>query len=108
MYCTKCGNEINDNAVICPNCGCSTEIKNEVTAISENPTTTTNVLENEEKSTLATCALAFAFLMPIVGLICGIVGIVKYQSKELKKRCIIAIPVSIVVWIFTMIIFLMG
>ena len=24
-YCTKCGHEINDDAVICVNCGCSTQ-----------------------------------------------------------------------------------
>ena len=22
-YCTKCGHEINDDAVVCPNCGCA-------------------------------------------------------------------------------------
>lgn len=30
MYCRKCGKEINDEAVICPKCGCETEIKNEM------------------------------------------------------------------------------
>ena len=25
MYCKKCGKEIDDNAVICPSCGCATE-----------------------------------------------------------------------------------
>jgi len=24
MYCTECGNEINDNAVVCLSCGCQT------------------------------------------------------------------------------------
>lgn len=27
MYCTKCGAEINDEAVICPKCGCETGYK---------------------------------------------------------------------------------
>lgn len=26
-YCSKCGNELHDEAVICPKCGCSTETK---------------------------------------------------------------------------------
>lgn len=52
-----------------------------------------------ENKTLATCALVFAFLMPIVGLILGIVGTVKYKTPKYKNQCIAAIPVSIVVWI---------
>ncbi len=27
MYCKTCGKEINDGAVVCPNCGCSTNNK---------------------------------------------------------------------------------
>ncbi len=27
MFCKTCGKEINDNAVICPNCGCATDNK---------------------------------------------------------------------------------
>ena len=29
MYCRKCGEEILDEAVICPKCGCETGVKNE-------------------------------------------------------------------------------
>lgn len=25
MYCKECGKEINDKAIVCPNCGCSTK-----------------------------------------------------------------------------------
>lgn len=106
MFCSKCGNEINDMAVVCPNCGCPTG--NATNTVSQ-PVKSTNApkLENEEKPTLATCALVFSILMPIVGLICGIVGAVKYQTEELKKKCVIAIPISIVVWVIGMIIFSM-
>ena len=31
MFCKKCGEEINDEAVICPKCGCETGIKTEKT-----------------------------------------------------------------------------
>lgn len=24
MFCSKCGKEINDEAIVCPNCGCAT------------------------------------------------------------------------------------
>ena len=32
-YCAKCGNELLDEAVVCPKCGCAVEeVKNSVTA----------------------------------------------------------------------------
>lgn len=31
-YCSKCGNEIVDEAVVCPNCGCSVETNSAVIA----------------------------------------------------------------------------
>lgn len=104
MYCQKCGKEINDMAVICPNCGCSTQ--NEISE--QHPmqgVTNTDTVVNGEKSTLATGALVFSFLMPIVGLILGIVGAVKYKTTKYKKQSIIAIPLSIVVWFVVMIIY---
>lgn len=103
MYCQKCGNEINDMAVICPNCGCSTE--NEIPKPQpEQSVTNADSVVNGEKSTLATAALVFSFLMPIVGLILGIVGAVKYKTEKYKKQSIVAIPLSIVVWFVVMII----
>lgn len=35
MFCRACGNEINDNAILCPKCGCATERKNEKKLIKE-------------------------------------------------------------------------
>ena len=51
-----------------------------------------------EKPGMATAAIVFAFLFPLVGLILGIVGKKKYQTPELKKRCNTAIIISVVVW----------
>ena len=33
MYCSKCGNEIMDEAVICPKCGCATGYKAHLTNV---------------------------------------------------------------------------
>ncbi|MBR6940534.1 MAG: zinc ribbon domain-containing protein [Clostridia bacterium] len=91
-YCEKCGKEIDDNAVICPGCGASATVNASpiTTAESENPKT-------------ARMAIGFAFLIPIVGIIMGIIGLKKYTDPKLKKQCIIAIPLAIVmmiVWSF--------
>lgn len=89
-YCSKCGKELMDEAVICVNCGCA--VVNEQTA---NQT----AVQNRESSGTANCALVFSFLCPIVGLIIGIVGLCKYKEQKLRKRCTTAIVVSILIWI---------
>ena len=78
-----------DEAVICPGCGCAVTGGN--VAQSNN--------NGEETSGLATAAIVFAILMPIIGLILGIVGACKYKSEELKKKSVAAIAISICVWI---------
>lgn len=98
MFCQKCGNEIEDSAVVCPKCGCPTENNNfSASPVSSN----VPIIENGEKRTLADCAIVFSILIPIVGLILGIIGIAKYKTAKLKNKCIAAIPTSIVVWIIS-------
>ena len=78
-FCSKCGKELMDEAVICPNCGCPVE-KN--VAPQENP---------EDKVSVGLCILSA--LIPIYGVIywpvkhkvtpkkalaCGIVGIISW------------------------------
>ena len=81
-----------DEAVICPGCGC---------AVGNNQSgNLTQVHTTGETSGLATGALVCSFLIPIVGLILGIVGACKYKTPEFKNKSIAAILVSILVWIF--------
>ena len=103
MYCPKCGKEIFDEAIVCPYCGCAIKENNPASLNSVN-STNAPVIENGETPGLATAALIFAFVMPIVGLILGIVGLTKYSSQSLRNKCIAAIPISIVVWIISAII----
>ena len=90
MFCSKCGNEIDDEAMICPKCGCATANMGNMKKSSS---------QSDESSGLATCAIVFAILMPIVGLILGIVGVCKYEDENLKKKSISAIILSIVIWV---------
>lgn len=100
MFCQKCGNEIHNEAVVCPHCGCPVqENAPQPAGVSDAP-----VVENGETSGMATGALVCAFLIPIVGIILGIVGVIKYETPTYKNRCIIAIVISIVVWIISSII----
>ncbi len=46
-YCTKCGNELVDEAVVCPKCGCAAETK---------------AIKKDEPSTLSTIAKIFMII----------------------------------------------
>ena len=92
MFCSKCGNEIDNDALICPKCGCATMNM----AVQKN---TVSADTSGETSTLATCAIVFAILLPIVGIILGIIGAVKYKTEAYKNKCITAIVLSVVVWV---------
>lgn len=80
MFCKNCGKEINDNAVICVNCGAPTE------------TTVSHNFNNFDKMTGGLTALCI--LIPLVGLI---IGIVKQSSGAVisGKKCI---KYSLIAW----------
>ncbi len=87
MYCKKCGSQIDDEAVSCPNCGCATSNYNKCGV--------------EEIITFSTLSIVFAFLKPIVGIILGILGIIwciKYKNPKYRNRSIAGIVISVVVW----------
>ena len=62
MFCKNCGQEVDDNAVVCPHCGV------QVGKI-ETPAST-----NTEGNTIAIVGFVFSFLIALVGLICSIMG----------------------------------
>ena len=59
MFCKHCGKEIDDEAVICPNCGV------QVGDLSPQKNTT---------NILTIIGFILAFIMPIAGLACSIIG----------------------------------
>ena len=67
-YCSHCGKEIMDEAVVCPYCGCATESKASVT---DEPDKVLNVI---------------SFLLPILGAIMYVI----YHEKEPKKAAAVA------------------
>ena len=58
MYCKNCGKEIDDKAVICPCCGVQ---------VAEVP-------KENRANTLALIGFILAFVVPVAGLICSIIG----------------------------------
>ena len=80
-YCKKCGNELLDEAVICPKCGCSTGYE----AVSD------------EKASIGWIILAI--LSPIAGVIYALIN---WKNKPNAAKTVLI--VSVVVWIVGIII----
>ncbi|MBE6858893.1 MAG: hypothetical protein E7498_05605 [Ruminococcus sp.] len=65
MYCKNCGQEIRNEAVVCVHCGCSVEKKEPLT---------------EDKISAAIVILSL--IIPLVGIIMGIINICKSKFRS--------------------------
>ena len=63
MFCKNCGREIDDKAVVCPQCG-----------VAVAPLNTAAPAETKETNTLAIVGFILSFFIAIAGLICSIIG----------------------------------
>lgn len=70
MYCKHCGKEINDNAIVCPNCGVATDNMAKATPVPA------------QKNTMALVGFILSFFMPLVGLILSVLGYKNAQKPE--------------------------
>lgn len=84
MFCSKCGKEINDDAVICIHCGCSVNNRS-------------SVVKNDADAP-STGFAVLGFLIPIVGLILYLVNKDTYpqKAKSAGKGALIGFCVSLV------------
>ncbi len=76
MYCTKCGEEINDQAVICPKCGCATA----------NYTSNTETTKVADKNGMAIAGFVCSFFIPILGWIFGGIGLARANKRNGKFK----------------------
>ncbi len=101
-YCTKCGKQLFDEAVFCPGCGCPVPVAGNQYAQYQPQY---QQPQKKESSGTATAAIICAFLLPVIGLILGIVGNSKYTDPNLKRKSKAAIFLSIGMWIIYFVIF---
>lgn len=87
MYCKHCGHEINDNAVICPNCGVATD----------------NYLKTSapaQKNIMALIGFILSFFATVAGLIVSIIAYKNAQKPEYngdgKNMALAGIIISVV------------
>ena len=88
-FCTHCGSEINDNAVVCIKCGCAVECKNvsDPSYHSENKASASLIL--------GIVGIIFAWLFALVGHITSIIGIIlgikEYRETEKMTGLVLSI-----------------
>ncbi len=87
MYCSNCGNQLDDKAVICPHCGVPT-----------NNFGKQNYSEPKKYNILAIVGFALSFFVAIAGLICSIIGYknAPQYNGEGKNLALAGIIISIV------------
>lgn len=83
-FCSKCGNKIADEAVVCIHCGC--QVGEIVSQTNEN---------KNETDDLWKVATLFAFIIPPLGVILGIAGACAYKKPENVSKSVRAIRFSI-------------
>lgn len=76
-FCTHCGSQLDDNAVFCPHCGCPTELYGSGNNGAPKP---------RVYSPLSIVGFVFAFLIPLVGLICSVLAFKNAQADG-NERC---------------------
>lgn len=95
MYCYKCGNQVSEEYVVCPYCGCPIQNDNQQYQSTNQQYQPVNqqyqptnqqfqpIADYEKKkscNSLGIASIICAFFVPLIGLICGILGISKCKS----------------------------
>lgn len=103
MYCSNCGNEIHENAVVCIHCGC---------AVKNTSTPQETATPKQQYNVLAIVGFIMAFFMPLAGLICSIIGYKRADrdfngaqkglalAGTIISAIALAIIAAVLIWIF--------
>lgn len=87
MFCKTCGKEVNDRAIICPNCGCALDNTTIQESVSEKKKKKLNVLSLVGFIlSLVSLLLDLWGTVAIAGLVCSVIGIVQIKNAEQKGR----------------------
>ncbi len=93
MFCRKCGQEINDDAIICPKCGCATG--NQMTQQSVVVKSSTSSEQGRKISvssllgfilSLVSLLIALCGTVAITGMIFSIVGVCSCNKNNLRLK----------------------
>ena len=90
-FCTNCGNELDDRAIMCPKCGVAL-------------TQTTNASNGSSSNGMAIAGFILSFFIPLLGLIFSIIGLKRSKETNNGKRLSTAgIIISCITMVITLI-----
>ncbi len=78
MFCSNCGEEINEKAIVCPKCGCATS----------NYVPKTEEPKVEEKNGMAIAGFVCSFFVPILGWVFGGIGLARAKKRKGKHKAL--------------------
>ncbi len=95
-FCTNCGKEIDENAVICVHCGVQVKANNGNVTMSEE-----DIIDKKAKNALTFGLISIvAWIIPIIGYVMTILGFVNaskgMKSEKYKGRAIAGLVLSII------------
>ncbi len=91
-FCTNCGNELDDRAIMCPKCGIAL-------------TQTTNASNGSSSNGMAIAGFVLSFFIPLLGLIFSILGLKRSKETNNGKGLSTAgIIISCITMVITLII----
>ena len=91
-FCTNCGNELDDRAIMCPKCGVAL-------------TQTTNASNGSSSNGMAIAGFILSFFIPLLGLIFSILGLKRSKETNNGKGLSTAgIIISCITMVITLII----
>lgn len=91
-FCTNCGNELDDRAIMCPKCGVAL-------------TQTTNASNGSSSNGMAIAGFVLSFFIPLLGLIFSIIGLKRSKETNNGKGLSTAgIIISCITMVITLII----
>lgn len=102
MKCPNCGNRVKKGETVCRFCRAELAVKQK----NKKP-------KKEKTNKLGNCAIVFAFLMPFIGLILGILAVCKSSSDVILRRdgikaIVMSVVVTTVIVLFTLVLLMVG
>jgi hypothetical protein len=98
-YCSTCGSQINDECLICPTCGCSTELGKQKFNTQKQP-------QQKDSTAAMVCgilAVIFGALGGWLGVLFGILNLALDKTKKYRALGVIGI-VLFAIWLVILII----
>lgn len=78
MFCSKCGKELDDEAIVCPGCGCQTHnYKSSNLQVNEKEDV---IKKLDELKKCGYISIIGGLIIPIIGIVFGILGLSKLQN----------------------------